>query len=139
MNLAGLDHVVLRCRDLEKMKVFYTALGCRLVKHNADAGIWHYSCGGSTLIDLIAVDGPLGAKKGAPPVPDQAHNVDHICIKVDPWVEANILAYLSNIGIKAEDTVTRFGADGNGPSIYIEDPEGTGIELKGRLWPIDEA
>ena len=31
-----------------------------------------YSCGGSTLIDLIAVDGPLGVKKGAQPSPDQS-------------------------------------------------------------------
>ena len=139
MNLAGLDHVVLRCRDLGKMKHFYSALGCRLVKQNTAVGIWHYTCGGSTLIDLIAVNGPLGGKKGEPPVPDQAHNVDHICIKVDPWVEADIKAHLLHMGVEAEETATRFGADGSGPSIYIEDPEGNGIELKGRVWPIDEA
>jgi glyoxylase I family protein len=109
------------------------------VKHNTAVGIWHYSCGGSTLIDLIAVDGPLGEKKGAPPALDSAHNVDHICIKVDPWVEADIVAHLTSIGVKAQESVTRFGADGNGPSIYIEDPEGNGLELKGRVWPIDEA
>lgn len=138
MNLAGIDHVVIRCRNVKTMKKFYSDLGCRLVKYNDKVGIWHFTTGGSTLLDLISVDGPLGEKKGAPPSPNDCHNIDHICLRVDPFVEEEIRDHLAKMGLEGEATVTRFGADGDGPSIYIQDPEGNGIELKGRVWPINK-
>jgi hypothetical protein len=37
-------------------------------------------------------------------------------------------------GVKAEDVSSRYGAEGEGPSIYLNDPEGNVIELKGAPW-----
>ena len=139
MNLQGLDHVVLRVRDLNRVLGFYKLLGCRLVKENVEAGIYHLHCGGSTLIDLIPIDGMCGKQGGAPPsVKDGGHNLDHICLKVEPFDEKAIRAHLKEkMGLEGEECMRRFGADGDGPSIYIKDPEGNGVELKGRIWPID--
>ena len=141
MNLAGLDHVVIRVKDVESMLKWYQELGCRLVKVNEHAGIYHLNCGGggSTLIDLIPIDGTCGRQGGAAPnVKEGRHNMDHICLKVDPFDEEKIRAHLNGMGIEGEECVMRFGADGDGPSIYIKDPEGNGVELKGRVWPIDK-
>jgi glyoxylase I family protein len=138
MQLAGIDHVVIRVKDTELCLKFYQDLGCRLVKRNEAAGIYHLHCGGSTLIDLVPMDGTLGVRGGAPPDVSQGrHNMDHLCLKVDPFDKDAIYNHLQSIGVEAEDCCQRFGADGDGPSIYLKDPEGNGLELKGRLWPID--
>ena len=34
-------------------------------------------------------------------------------------------------GSAERDTAARYGAEGEGPSIYVEDPEGNTVELKG--------
>ena len=138
MNLAGLDHVVIRANELEPMLKWYLDLGCRLVKVNEAAGIFHLHCGGSTLIDLIPVSGVCGQMGGEAPQSEGRHNMDHICLKVEPFDEGKIRAHLKEKGIEGGPCLNRFGADGQGPSIYLKDPEGNGVELKGRVWPIDE-
>lgn len=131
LPLAGIDHVVLRVRDIERMLGFYRdVLGCTLAKHNAPLDLWHLDAGGS-MIDLIPVDGKLGSKGGAAPGAE-GRNLDHVALKVDPFDGDAILAHLKAHGIASEDVKTRFGADGDGPSIYLSDPEGNGVELKGK-------
>jgi len=61
----------------------------------------------------------------------EGHNVDHIALKIHPFDENEIRDYLSSKGLKVSDIATRFGAEGSGPSVYVEDPEGNSIELKG--------
>lgn len=61
----------------------------------------------------------------------EGRNVDHIAIKVSPFDADSIRAHLASHGIEAAEATIRFGAEGDGPSIYITDPEGNGIELKG--------
>ena len=134
--LMGIDHVVIRVRDLEPMLAFYTeVLGCELAKHNAPLDLWHLRAG-SALIDLVPVDGVLGRSGGAsgdtdPPAASGRH-VDHVAFKVQPFNASALLAHLQAHGIDAKATLqTRFGAEGDGPSIQFTDPEGNGIELKG--------
>ncbi len=74
---------------------------------------------GTSLIDLV----PAGEAVITP-------NVEHVCFRVNPWDEAAILTHLAHFGIQAE-VASRYGADGEGPSIYLEDPEGNRLELKG--------
>lgn len=81
------------------------------------------------MIDLVPVDGPIG-QLGGPAAGREGHNVDHIAVRVKPWDGEAILAELQKHGLKCE-IKARYGADGDGPSIYIEDPEGNGVELKG--------
>ena len=134
--LMGIDHVVIRVRDLEPMLAFYTeVLGCELAKHNAPLDLWHLRAG-SALIDLVPVDGVLGRCGGAsgdtqPPAPSGRH-VDHVAFKVQPFDPPALLSHLQSHGIDAKATLqSRFGTDGDGPSIQFTDPEGNGIELKG--------
>jgi glyoxylase I family protein len=134
LDLEGLDHVVLRARDIEAMLGFYRdVLGCRLAKHNAPLGLYHLDAGGS-MIDLVTLNGTLGQAGGAGPGPTLAsggRNVDHIALKVRNFNAASIRAHLAAHGSESGEPVTRFGAEGDGPSIYLTDPEGNGVELKG--------
>jgi len=78
------------------------------------------------------VDGELGRKGGAAPGAE-GRNVDHVCFRVLPWDGEALLQHLKAHQIEAE-IVSRYGADGNGPSVYLTDPEGNNLELKGPLW-----
>jgi catechol-2,3-dioxygenase len=104
-------------------------LGACLKKENAEMGLYHLAIG-SSMIDLVPVDGKLGLQGGAPPG-REGHNVDHIAIKIFPFDGEKIRKYLISQGVNSEEPVIRYGANGKGPSIYIKDPEGNGIELKG--------
>jgi len=127
--LAGIDHVVFRVVDLERAMHFYTeVLGAAVEKVQAEIGLWQLRAG-TSLIDLVPLDGALGRMGGAGPG-GEGRNVDHVCFRVLPWDEAAILAHLASHGIKAE-VARRYGAEGDGPSIYLTDPDGNGLELKG--------
>ena len=125
----GLDHIVLRAKDIDRMLGFYRdVLGLPIAKHNKPLGLWHLKAG-SSMIDLVDMFGPLGKAEG--PTPGEARNVDHLALKIEPFDETAILAYFDSKGVYAEPAKTRFGADGDGPSIYLSDPEGNRVELKG--------
>jgi glyoxylase I family protein len=133
IHIATIDHVVFRVRDLEAAIRFYTViLGARLEKVQEEIGLWQLRIG-SSLIDLVPVDGQIGRQGGAPPGPE-GRNVDHVCFRVLPWDGEAILAHLRSHGIEGE-IVSRYGAEGDGPSIYLSDPEGNALELKGPPWP----
>ncbi|CAB3844812.1 hypothetical protein LMG26854_02643 [Achromobacter aegrifaciens] len=129
-QIKHLDHVVLRVQDLTRSVDFYTkVLGCEIKKKNDEYALIHLSAGGS-MIDLVDVQGPLGAAGGAAPGKDR-HNLDHFCLRVDPFDETAILEHLRAFGIAADKAVLRYGAEGEGLSIYCFDPDGNQIELKG--------
>lgn len=128
--IRGLDHLVLRVVDLDAMLRFYCeALGCRLEKRQDAIGLVQLRAG-SALIDLVPVDGPLGRAGGAAPG-REGRNLDHFCLAVEPFDETAIRAQLKAHGIEAGPVQSRYGAQGEGPSIYLTDPEGNVIELKG--------
>ena len=130
IRIRDIDHVVLRVRDLERMIGFYCdVLGCALEWRRDDLGLVHLRAGRS-LIDLVPVDGPLGRQGGAAPGAD-GHNMDHLCLRVEPFDEAAILAHLRAHSARIGEIAPRYGADGKGPSIYLQDPEGNRVELKG--------
>ncbi len=130
MEIAGIDHVVLRCRDLERMERFYTeVLGCAVARRNEALGMIHLRAG-NALIDLAAVSGELGRRGGAAPRQD-GHNLDHFCLRIEPFDEGALRAHLRRQGIEAGPLHHTYGAEGVGPALYLEDPEGNSIELKG--------
>jgi len=57
--------------------------------------------------------------------------MDHFALRVTPFDEAAIRAWLAERGIETEVALPRYGAEGTGPSIYIRDPDGNLVELKG--------
>lgn len=129
-GIKGIDHVVVRARDLERMVEFYRdVLGCAVERRRGDLGLVHVRAGAS-LIDLISADGELGRQGGAAPGPE-GRNVDHVCLRVEPFDEDDIRRHLRSHGVEASALHTNYGAEGDGPSIYLKDPEGNVIELKG--------
>jgi len=130
LKILALDHVVLRVNDAQRSLAFYCdLLGCKLERRVEEAGLIQLRAG-SALIDLVPLDGPLGRAGGAPPA-KEGRNMDHLCLRVEPFDEAAIRERLDSAGIDAGETARRYGAEGFGPSIYIEDPDGNVIELKG--------
>jgi len=129
-RITGLDHLVLRVRDLDRMVRFYCeVLGCRVERVQAELGLTQIRAGRS-LIDLVTVGGKLGRIGGAAPG-KEGRNLDHFCITVDGYDEARIRAYLTARGVEIGEAGQRYGAEGDGPSLYISDPEGNVVELKG--------
>jgi glyoxylase I family protein len=129
-QLKQIDHVVLRIKDLDASMRFYRdVLGCSMDKVQETIGLWQMRAG-SSLIDLVPVDGVLG-KIGGAPAGLEGHNVDHVALQVTPWNEGAIRDHLGANGIAIVDSGPRYGAEGTGPSIYILDPDGTTVELKG--------
>ena len=132
INVQAIDHVVFRILNLDKVASFYIdVLGARWEKKQEAIGLYQLRIG-SALIDLVPVDGKLGRMGGAAPAAE-GRNVDHVCFRVLPWDGEAILAFLRGYGIEAE-IVSRYGAEGDGPSIHLADPEGNNLELKGPPW-----
>ncbi len=129
-ELRAIDHIVLRVRDLNASLKFYCdVLGCTLDKVQEKIGLWQVRAGAS-LIDLVPLDGALGRVGGAGP-DQQGRNVDHFAIQIVPFDEAAIRAHLATHGVPIGDSGRRYGAEGDGPSIYVIDPDGNSVELKG--------
>ncbi|MGA7298058.1 MAG: VOC family protein [Rhodanobacteraceae bacterium] len=129
-SLRRLDHVVLRVRDVELMRDFYCrVLGCKPEKDKPAIGLWQLRAGDS-LIDLVDVNGKIGRAGGAAPG-SEGHNMDHVCLSVAGYDETAITDFLNAQDVRVGEIGMRYGAEGDGPSIYLFDPEGNMVELKG--------
>lgn len=126
-----IDHVVFRVRDLATSVAFYgRVLGCHVVRERPDLGLVHLRAGAS-MVDLVSIDGRLGRVGGEGPKAE-GRNVDHLCLRVEPFDEQRIVAHLAEYGVVPKGPAsTNFGAEGEGLSLYFCDPDGNVIELKG--------
>jgi glyoxylase I family protein len=130
IRIREIDHLVLRVSDVDRMLRFYCdAIGCTIERRRDDIGLIQLRAGRS-MIDVVPVDGELGRRGGAAPG-EEARNLDHFCLRVEPFDEAAIRSHLEALGIAAGPLKSRYGAEGTGPSIYVTDPEGNTVELKG--------
>lgn len=136
-KLAALDHVVLRVPDMGIALAFYRdVLGAQVERTLDRIGMVQLRAGQS-IIDLVDLTGAWLKAQGAKPFTPDAVNVDHICIRIEPFDEAAIEAYLKARGVDIGEKGIRYGAQGDGPSIYIRDPFGTTVELKGPATPVE--
>jgi catechol 2,3-dioxygenase-like lactoylglutathione lyase family enzyme len=126
-----IDHLVYRVLDLDRSIAFYgEVLGCRVVKRRDDLGLIHLRAG-SSMIDLVSIDGRLGLRGGDAPGAG-ARNVDHLCLRIEPFDEQALVRHLALHNVEPAGPVSNnFGAEGFGPSLYIHDPDGNIVELKG--------
>lgn len=130
IQIEGIDHVVLRCIEMEPMRRFYCeVLGCHVERRQDEIRLLQLRAGAS-LIDLLGIDGKPDRKGGRAP-DSEGHNMDHLCLRVEHYDEPAILAHLRAHGVRIGELGSRYGAEGEGPSIYLFDPQGNMIELKG--------
>ena len=130
LKLRGIDHVVLRVRDIDVMRRFYCdVLGATHLAYRPEFGMSHLRVG-DAMIDLVEVDGLLGKPGGAAPGAE-GRNMDHLCLRVEPFNQDAIVAHLRKHNVPVGEIGSRFGAEGIGISIYLADPEGNTVELKG--------
>jgi catechol 2,3-dioxygenase-like lactoylglutathione lyase family enzyme len=128
--IRGIDHVVLRVKNLGPMLRFYTeVLGCPMERVQEELGLYQVRAG-ACLIDLVPVDGKLG-QAGGPAPGREGRNLDHFCLRIDPYDEQALRRHLAAHGAAVGESGTRYGAEGEGPSLYLSDPEGNVVELKG--------
>jgi|TARA_B110000263_G_C15312052_1_gene514101 glyoxylase I family protein len=129
-KMKGIDHVVLRIKNLQLMKNFYcNVLGCTIENEDDNIGLYQVRAG-AQLIDFVPVDQMLGSIGGPPPGKD-GHNMDHFAIQIEPYDDDAIRKYLLEHGVDLGETIIRSGAEGEGFGIQIKDPEGNTVELKG--------
>jgi glyoxylase I family protein len=125
-GILGIDHVVLRATDPAALERFYLdVLGCTFEKRQGKLAQLR---AGQALIDIVPVDeaGPAGGTSRS-----GGANLDHLCLRVEPFDAAAIARHFKAHGIACGGEASRYGAEGQGPSVYLTDPEGNGVELKG--------
>jgi glyoxylase I family protein len=133
IRIRQIDHIVLRVVDLDAMIRFYCdVLGCTVERRQDEIGLVQLRAG-SALVDLVPVGGKLGRQGGAAPG-REGRNVDHVCFRIEPFDEPAIRAHLDTAGVACGPVESRYGAEGEGPSVYLQDPEGNTLELKGPAW-----
>ena len=122
----GLDHVVLHVKDQSASRRFYTdVLGCSVDHVNAKFSLVQLRFG-QNLIDLL----PLDPKA---PAPRPEGGMDHLCLSIRCDDLDQVAVELRARGVTVEgEVVKRRGAFGEGPSLYLRDPDGYRIELKPR-------
>ena len=129
-TIQHIDHIVLRVQDLERSITFYAQVfGAELVKRRDDLGLVHLRAG-TSMIDLVSLDGELGRKGGAA-AGQEGRNLDHVCLRIEPFDEAALVSHLQSFGLTTGKAAKRFGAEGYGLSLYCFDPDGNQVELKG--------
>ena len=134
-QIRGIDHIVLRIKSREQSLAFYCdQLGCQLEREIEELGLIQLRAG-NCLIDLVPIGGKLGSAGGKAPGAE-GRNLDHLCLRIEPFDPQAIKEKLAAAGIAVGEPARRYGAEGYGPSLYIEDPDGNVVELKG---PPEEA
>lgn len=130
-SIAGIDHIVLRAHDSRRLVAFYRdVIGCPVEREQPDIGLTQLRAGRS-LIDVLEA-GPRDGVRPTEALENDARNVDHFCLTIDPFDPTQLRAYLISRGVAPGEVAMRYGAEGEGPSLYFQDPAGNGVELKAR-------
>jgi glyoxylase I family protein len=127
IQIRNIDHLVLRVRDIDAMRKFYCdVLGAEHIGYRPKFAMSHLRVG-DCMLDLVEA-----GKRGVPaPSEGGALNLDHFCFRVEPFDQEAIVAHLKRHNVPLGPIRERYGAEGNGVSIYLTDPEGNTVELKG--------
>jgi len=125
VKITGLDHVVLRTRQLDQVLAFYRdKLGCPVERTLDVIGLYQLRAG-TALVDVVDTNVFTVAQAG----PGESL-FDHFCLSVSAPSVAELCAMLDTNGIAHGEPAERYGATGNGTSVYVNDPDGRTVELK---------
>ena len=126
IQIRKIDHLVLRVRDIDAMRAFYCdVLGAEHIGYRPKFAMSHLRVG-DCMLDLVEAE-----KRGLPAPAAGGLNLDHFCFRVEPFDQEAIVAHLKRHNVAIGPIRDRYGAEGNGISIYLTDPEGNTVELKG--------
>ena len=126
IQVAGLDHLVLRVADLDRAIKFYgEVLGCHVERRLDEPKLVQLRAG-TSMIDLV----PAGPGE-QPGKAASERNLDHFAVRISTFDFPALAAHLQRHGIAAGEVRRRYGAEGYGSSLYITDPDGNVVELKG--------
>jgi glyoxylase I family protein len=121
LRVKGLDHVVLRVADMDRAIAFYEqVLGLHVERRLEAIGLVQLRAG-AAMIDLV----PRTEDE------DDGRNMDHFAVRIEEMDVAALTAHLKRHGIDPGEVRRRYGAEGYGSSLYITDPDGNTVELKG--------
>ena len=121
LRVKGLDHVVLRVADMDRAIAFYEeVLGLHVERRLESIGLVQLRAG-AAMIDLV----PRTEDE------DDGRNMDHYAVRIEEMDVPALTAHLKRHGIDPGEVRRRYGAEGYGSSIYITDPDGNTVELKG--------
>lgn len=129
-QLLHLDHIVLRSAAPDGLIEFYRLLGGDVERILDELGLTQIRFG-TAILDIVDTAKPLGRSGGSAPKPGAGHNVDHFAVRIEPFDASALANFASHHGIPHQLHDSLYGADGFGPSIYLSDPDGNRIELKG--------
>jgi catechol 2,3-dioxygenase-like lactoylglutathione lyase family enzyme len=120
VNIVEFDHLVLKCTDIEATLRWYTEeLGLDPVRLDewraGEVPFPSLRINARTIIDLVTGDTVDG-------------RLDHICLVVEP-TDLEQLAESGRFEV-LDGPGPRFGARGDGISLYIRDPDGATVELR---------
>ena len=129
----AIDHLVLRTANYRELIAFYCeVLGCSRERETApEFGLTQLRAG-NALIDIVDVNGELGRKGGEAPGMS-GNNLDHFCLQIDDFNEAELIDWLRDRGVDCGEFVERYGAEGMGRSLYLSDIDGNTVELRAVL------
>ena len=123
IRVAGLDHLVLRVADLDRAIEFYgKVLGCHVERRLQEPKLVQLRAG-TSMIDLVPA--------GSAPYPAEGRNLDHFAVRISTFDFPALAAHLERHGVAVGEVKRRYGAEGYGSSLYITDPDGNVVELKG--------
>jgi glyoxylase I family protein len=126
IHVAGLDHLVLRVADLDRAIRFYEdVLGCHVERRLDEPKLVQLRAGAS-MIDLVPSGGASRSEEAA-----TGRNLDHFAVRISTFDFTALAAHLRRHGVAVGEVRRRYGAEGYGSSLYITDPDGNVVELKG--------
>ena len=125
VRVVGLDHVVLRCADIEASLAFYCdELG--LTPDRVDEWRRGETFFPSARIDATTLIDLFPAPPGWDPTATHEPNMEHFCLVIAP---ADLDALAERFpGSKRADNL--YGAQGLASSLYVQDPDGNTVELR---------
>jgi catechol 2,3-dioxygenase-like lactoylglutathione lyase family enzyme len=137
VKVIGLDHIVLRCADVERSLEFYCGvLGLEPERvdewRRGDVLFPSVRITSTTIIDLFPAEssGDAGEadRRGGGAGVDQLsrQNLDHFCVVIEPADLDALAAHFPDH--KRADGL--FGAQGFASSLYVHDPDGNTVELR---------
>jgi catechol 2,3-dioxygenase-like lactoylglutathione lyase family enzyme len=120
IRVTAFDHVVLNVADVERSLAFYTEeLGLEPIHvdewRRGERFFPSVRVDEGTIIDLIGL-------------PRSGENLDHFCLVVAP-MDFDALKASGRFEV-ADGPAIRFGARGDGTSLYIRDPDHNLVELR---------